>query len=362
MENQDLTPPDEEKVEDMWSSLPPDLLSLIPSNLYAGDNAMFRAVCKTWRSITMAPPLPLPSPFDHADSPFPWLFHIPKSNNGRGKFFHPISNYTCEIDLPAQLVGAVIHFSKYGWLLMARHRVHPFLFNPLTKEIIELPELPLDGIEYVRLMFFTSAPSPDCLVVVMNCRPQGHVWILKLGEGEWEFHYIVRENFDWTACNPILHKGLYYSLDCDGNLGVFALEDIDNSWVTYEMKFPWSHFNSIVQAFLVENEGELLAIFIKKNGQKIHVFKLHPTRNIWEPVPSLGDNMLFVSPGASFSKKALVRGTRNKIYGPNFWDKNGLFCFYSLTTAKYHSFFDNLSSKDSYNTKFLQNCSWFISM
>ncbi|EOY10057.1 Uncharacterized protein TCM_025442 [Theobroma cacao] len=124
--------------------LPPELLSLISSNLYAGDNALFRAICKTWRSITIAPPLPLPlpSPFDHADSPFPWLFHIPKSNTGRGKFFHPIYNYTWEMDLPAQLVGAVIRFSKYGWLLMARDMVHPFLFHPLSKVIVDLPELP----------------------------------------------------------------------------------------------------------------------------------------------------------------------------------------------------------------------------
>ncbi|XP_022732765.1 F-box/kelch-repeat protein At1g57790-like [Durio zibethinus] len=362
MENKDLIPSEKHQVDedqDVWSNLPPELLSLVSSNLFAGDKAIFYAICKTWRSIPITPPRPLPSPFDHA---FPWLFRILKSNIDRGQFFHPIHNYTCELDLSAEVLGAEIRFSKYGWLLMTRDEVHPFLFNPLTKEIIELPELP--PLEWVHSMFFTSPPSPDCLVLGIEGRFYlVSIFVHKLGEDSWEMHnFPCHVKFRLSVCNPILYRELYYCLDAKGNLGVFDLKNIENSWDTYKITFPSRRIKSIVQAYLVENEEELLAILITKDDQKIHVLKLNLTSKTWEPVRSLGRNMLFVSKGASFSKTAAVRGTSNKIYGPNFWDKNGSFCFYSLATGKYHSFFDNPSSKDSYNIKFLQQSSWFISM
>ncbi|XP_022720204.1 F-box/kelch-repeat protein At1g57790-like [Durio zibethinus] len=293
MKNKDLIPSEEHQVnkdQDVWSSLPPELLSLVSSNLFAGDKAIFHAICKTWRSIPIAPPRPLPCPFDHdEDSPFPWLFRILKGNTDRGQFFHPLHNYTCELDLPAEVLGAEVRFSKYGWLLMTRDEAHPFLFNPLTKEIIELPELP--PLEWVHSMFFTSPPSPDCLVLGIEGRFYSvSFFVHKLGEGSWEMlNFPCKGKFRLSICNPVLYKGLYYCLDAKGNLGVFDLKDIENSWDTYKMTFPSCRINSIAQASLVEDEEELLAVLITKDDQKIHVLKLNLTSKIWEPDERLSD-------------------------------------------------------------------------
>ncbi|XP_022720200.1 F-box/kelch-repeat protein At1g57790-like [Durio zibethinus] len=269
MKNKDLIPSEKYQVDedqDVWSNLPPELLSLISSNLFAGDKAIFYAICKKWRSIRITPQRPLPSPFDHdADFSFPWLFRLLKGNTDRGQFFYPIHNYTCELDLPAEVLGAEIRFSKYGWLLMTRDELHPFLFNPLTKEIIELPELP--PLEWLHSMFFTSPPSPDCLVLEIEGRFYSvSIFVHKLGEGSWEMHnFSCHVQFRLSVCNPILYRELYYCLDAKGNLKVFDLKDIKNSWDTYKMAFPSCHIKSIVQAYLVENEEELLAILITKD-------------------------------------------------------------------------------------------------
>ncbi|OMO97174.1 hypothetical protein COLO4_14832 [Corchorus olitorius] len=79
------------------------------------------------------------------------------------------------------------------------------------------------------------------------------------------------------------------------------------------------------------------------------------------PSQSLGNNSLFISYPAAFSQRAVLSGTRNKIFGPFILKnkKNDSFRFYSFATSKYHSFFDNISSDDFSDMKFLgHSCSW----
>ncbi|OMO83962.1 F-box protein [Corchorus olitorius] len=97
------------------------------------------------------------------------------------------------------------------------------------------------------------------------------------------------------------------------------------------------------QTFMVENDGDLLAIFITQRGRRVYVYKWDESHRNFGSVKSLGDNMVFVSYGGAFSQKAVLRGTGNKIYFPTFFHKNGAYAFYSLATKRYHSFVTSFS-------------------
>ncbi|OMO65519.1 hypothetical protein COLO4_31189 [Corchorus olitorius] len=235
MENQDLMPTgsDQGNKQDLWIDLPPEILSLILSNLDGGDKAVFHAVCKTWQSITnIAPPRPQPLP-SQFDDPCPWLIHI---FSDKFRFIHPIHNYyTCSMDLPAQLSGGlVIRFSKYGWLLMTTPNYYQsclYLFNPLTKEVIELPRLPCN-LQSARVMFFTCSPSEpsNCVVVIIG--GYDRIGFHKLGKPDWEIIHggLYLPSLHRSCFNPILYKGLYYIMDREGNLGVLNLDDKEHIW------------------------------------------------------------------------------------------------------------------------------------
>ncbi|OMO84034.1 hypothetical protein COLO4_22245 [Corchorus olitorius] len=354
---------DQGKNQDLWISLPPEILSLILSKLVGGDKVIFHAVCKTWQAITtiasQLPQLPLPS---QSHDPCPWLFHI-DMNKKKYRFVHPMSNdYTCEIDLPAQLSDAEIYFSNHGWVLLNRDKHQLFLFNPFTKQIIELPLLP-SNLEDPRILFFTSSPpSPDCLVVAIV---RGSIGLHKLGgENNWETHECYETNTMLRCSNPILCKGLYYCWETGGRIAKFDVNDIEHSFTWIDCEFPSRKFHfhlihSLLQPFLVEIGGELFVVINTFDDARIHVFKLNMTTKRLEPVQSLGKNMLFISTGTSFSTPTVIRGTCNTIYnGVNFRvGSNSLFCFYSLSTRKY--FVDNLSSKECFDMRLLlHDSSW----
>ncbi|OMO97384.1 hypothetical protein COLO4_14644 [Corchorus olitorius] len=308
---------------DLWGGgLPPELLELILSKLiFVVDIQKFHCVCKTWQSITVSvsPPRQLRSPLPYADSSFPLLFQINEQND-KYRVSHPLYNYTWDFEFPPTLIRGdkIICFSKYGWSLMVQLQLQQnsmilFLFNPLTQEIKLLPTIPMDfSIIYLglRSMFFTCPPShPDCSIVA----------IFSIG-------------------------------------GVFDVQDF--SWIVYDEVLPLElDTESSRLISLVEHNGQLLVVFIGEDCP--YVFEFDLKRKLCVPMKSLGKNALFISKGASFSQKAIVSGTGNKIFGPLVLkNKTDSFRFYSLATRKIHSFFDNLSSDDFCDMEFIKDSSW----
>ncbi|OMP11538.1 Nicotinamide N-methyltransferase-like protein [Corchorus capsularis] len=303
--------------DDLWDrGLPTELLELILSKLiFVVDIHKFHAVCETWRSITVrdSPPRQLPSPLLYADSSFPLFFQgNPQGDSDYSKYrvMHPLYKYTWDLEFPPQVGDGpkTVIFSKYGWSLMARSYWHPFLFNPLTQEIKELPTFPFFP-GYTTCMLFTCPPSQpeDCLVVAISGLDRS-IFVHKLGEADWKKHDLngkMASDFH-PDCHPILYQGLYYCLDVKGNLAVFDIQDIEHTWIVHDTVIP--------------SRGELLTALVEHNGQFLVVsigfhppciFELDLKTKLYTPMhKSLGKNALFISNGASFSQKAI----RNLLY------------------------------------------------
>ncbi|OMO66282.1 hypothetical protein CCACVL1_21230 [Corchorus capsularis] len=358
--------------EDLWGrGLPTELLELILSKLlmFVVDIQKFHAVCKTWRSITVSvsPPRQLPSPIPYADSSFPLLFKI--INSRKYTVFHPMYKYIWDMYFPPQLQvrdlrPKTIYFSKYGWsLIMAQLDPHwfPILFNPLTQEIIQLPTTPFRP-GYLS-MFFTCPPSQpsDCFVVAISC-PHRSIYVHKLGEADWKKHDLKGKMIDpyfQGRCHPILYQGLCYFLDGKRNLAVFDIQDIQHTWIVHDkLKLPSRREVPAVLTELVEHDGQLLAVLI--GVDRSYIFELDLKTKSCAPMQiSLEKNALFISEGASFSQRTIVRATGNKIFCPLILrTKIDSFGFYSLATGKYNSFFDRLSSNRLADMLYLGNSSW----
>ncbi|OMO97233.1 hypothetical protein COLO4_14755 [Corchorus olitorius] len=361
------------KEEDLWGrGLPPELLELILSKLiFVVDINNFHSVCKTWRSITISVSPPPPrQPLPYADSSYPLLFEITDDrrhpHRRKYRLLHPLYKYTWNMEFPQQVRDGPkeIYFSKYGWSLLFQFYRDPILFNPLTQEIKELPTMPVFP-GFPPCMFFTCPPShPDCLVVAISGR-NSSIYVHKLGEDDWKKHDLkgkMDPSFQ-PDCHPILYQGLCYCLDHHRNLAVFDIQDIENTWIVHKNLIPSQReaplYFHIFRA-LVEHNGQLLAVFIGLKGGP-YVFELDLKRQLCVPMESLGNNALFISDNASFSQRAVVSGTGNKIFFPlelkNKTDHYS-FRFYSLATGKYHSFFDNLSSDDFSDAEYVVERFW----
>ncbi|OMO81926.1 hypothetical protein CCACVL1_12138 [Corchorus capsularis] len=379
MKNRPLISSSNDEDNDKWCNLPRELLELIFSHLSYGDQAIFHTVCKRWQTIKIPPPrhpIPLPS-FEDMDPSSPWLISFPVINaNGKCIFFNPINNQTYETCIP-ELSHSKILFAKYGWLLMIPdYNKIPFLFELVTRKKILLPEIDV-GWAWHAMSFTCSPNSSDCLVTALSifsgicC-----VFVHKLGDGDlggWnEYSIILPDSFDLsdliTGYVPAFYKGKYYCLDRNGNLYIFDPRDVIASTL-YRLNpddgIPILDIcpkggSSAHQIFMVENEGDLLAIFITKCGRIVHVYRWDESAFRFCLVENLGNNnMLFISNGAVFSKKAVARATGNRIYFPCFFDRKGPYASYSLATKSYHSFYGGYSQMNSYGLRELRTAFWF---
>ena len=117
------------------------------------------------------------------------------------------------------------------------------------------------------------------------------------------------------------------------------------------------------------DEGKLLAIFLVEEGDTktpIHVSELHklqvnktmmkPRKIVCRIVRSLGNRILYISLGGSFLEPVVPRGLVNKIYLSIIQDKKNI--YYSLSTGKYCSIFDDYSTKNIHNVQEPRNCCW----
>ena len=364
---------DEEKEEGQngsWSELPQDVLCLVSAHLFIWDLLAFRAICKSWRLITpiSRPLLPL---MDSPHSQSPCLISL---NNHTCKFFHPIQNDTYQMHIP-ELQGASIRFSKYGWLLLSRKDCSIFFFHPFNRIKIEIPRYPKE--DAFQTMCFSSPPdSIDCFVfgITFNGAKFG---IIRCGEVYWTIREFIRgfEPYGISSCSPLLYKGKCYWLGHAGRVGVFDLQKYMRALDTNnEYSCRWAYHSSILmeklsdslhRSYLLESAGKLLAVFeLHDNETSFFIFSLNLSsirpKMKWHPKRNMGNKLLYLSSGGSFSELAVIKCMRNMIYMPTVQGNSNV--FYSFRTKKYHYFCKDHSCRTSSHGEEPINCTWINPM
>ncbi|KAF0910788.1 hypothetical protein E2562_004761 [Oryza meyeriana var. granulata] len=107
-----------------WSDLRPELLDLVIHRLHSlADRIRFRAVCRSWRHIALAQPLP---------PPMPWLAL------GNGAFLTIPNGEIHRMDVTE---NSCCHGSCDNWLFVVHDNGGCSLMNPFTKASVQLCSL-----------------------------------------------------------------------------------------------------------------------------------------------------------------------------------------------------------------------------
>ncbi|XP_012829465.1 PREDICTED: F-box/kelch-repeat protein At1g57790-like [Erythranthe guttata] len=379
-----------------WNNLPQDLVDLILSKVFAKDRHNFSLVCRSWNTVVAA------SPFRHS----PCLMfnqrkkkHVWKLSQNNNFFY---------MEFP-QLQGGTIRFANHGWLLISRGDDETlFFYHPFNHHMIEVPS-PSDSncAGYTTICFFHPPTSPDCFVVgIVTQLDQWSdtvdIGVLKHGEDKWENCTYQSQIFQSSIGPPILHGGLVYFLDTDGDVATFDIREHGSlsSWKVFPDCLPkclpeclekhWSR-KCIKEHYFIKPKGEetIFAVFAVHGEREVKVYSLSETFSwelvedlvfyvsnscsfgyttdvrskstfSWELVEDLGDRVFYVSNSCSFGYTTDVRSKsmKNKIFFPKFHGDNVV--YYSLDTHKYHSFEGGYSCNNPHGLKKLNFATWIM--
>ncbi|RVW53408.1 F-box/kelch-repeat protein [Vitis vinifera] len=193
-----------------WSDLLPDILRLIVQRLYLGDRIRFQAVCKGWLHLPITDIQPIEE--------LPWIMNYAFTpTSSVCALFEPsrrlphINRSKSDLRKPSKLFLAKVCASRAGWALFSKKAKEPvkftsyFVYNPLSKEIISLPNLKWPYCNDVAT--FSSAPtSSDCVFFVPHHYKDGRVFIstYSIGNIEWK-------TWEFSASHrPIQSSGVVY--------------------------------------------------------------------------------------------------------------------------------------------------------
>ncbi|KAI3944219.1 hypothetical protein MKW98_016449 [Papaver atlanticum] len=348
-----------------WGILNEDMVVLIASYLHPLDYVHFRSVCKVNRQI-----MPVVKPTFTSIQIFetshlsPWLLFSEDNSSSVYNLVNPMhDNENYLMNFSELLFGATIRFHKGGWLLMSRED-ELFFYNPFTREVIKLPDLP--GCYYRSDISFSSVPTAsDCVVFAIEGRLlsddcEFSIHCIKRGKQEWDFFDFDEQKYSpyWPLRNtPISFDGEFYSVGYDGVLGNFNLENDGYNWKVFEK--PQQQFKDSYPSFLVKCGDNLLLVKLGCLEMPVRLFKLDFAEMEWVKVESLGKHMLFISDIACFSAIAPNNRMENKIYFPRLCLNGEGVLFYSLETGNYHFFGTQHVAKNFCGTKgWLRNCTW----
>ncbi|KAI3849668.1 hypothetical protein MKW98_026582 [Papaver atlanticum] len=350
---------DEEKdIEEArpWVTLDDDVMWSISSHLSPLDYVHLRAVRRNYRSV-----FPLvnwrrscPTRSLQTTELSPWLVFA-KDNEAVYSFINPIhNNENYLMSIPELLKGSTIRFSKDGLLLLSKGYHSLFFYNPFTKAIIKLPDIP-DGTDYsFRGISFSSLPtSSDCSVfAISNYGIDETCGILDnnyLPPGKKDIA------FEPTLNCPVFSGGAFYCLDLNGALGVFKLAENGITWDILSM-VPRPTCGFIYKSYLVELEGKLLSILLGYFGKWVRIFRLDMSAMVWVKVEDLGRHVVFISNTSCIATVSPTSRMENKIYFPRLQNEKVL--FYSLNSGKYHSLDCKHYGIDYSNSTENLRCSW----
>ncbi|KAI3967473.1 hypothetical protein MKX01_012283 [Papaver californicum] len=164
---------EELEVLEQWDFLDDyDSTEAIASFLHPVDYIHFRVACK--QNSIFLPALNRLSASTRTTATTclsPWLISIFEENKKTiCDILVPMDNndrYIMKFSRSRKLVGATIRFSKDGWLLLSNGKKTVFCYNPFTRAIIRLPDLPDD---YVLggMSFSSILTSRNCVVIAIS--------------------------------------------------------------------------------------------------------------------------------------------------------------------------------------------------
>ncbi|XP_026399859.1 F-box/kelch-repeat protein At1g57790-like [Papaver somniferum] len=204
-----------------------DTVKLIASYLHPVDYIRFYAVCRENQLI-----LPTINRRSSYTKFSPWLIFV-KDNDSICNLVDPMQNYKQYlIKVPELLIGAKIHYSRGGWLLMSNGTKSVFFFNPFTREIIQLPDMPMGNVLHCRLLFSSLPTSSTCVVLSIghwiwqqNGVGDLSIYTIERGKNSWRSEKLLDMHIDmymtWLK-DPVFYNGQIYCVEDDENLGVLG--------------------------------------------------------------------------------------------------------------------------------------------
>ncbi|GFP95184.1 F-box/kelch-repeat protein at1g57790 [Phtheirospermum japonicum] len=328
-----------------WADLPPELLNLIVSKVFAKDR--FSLVCRSWNAAAS----------NHYSAAC-LMYYYQRTHKWK---FHRHNDSSFFTSFPL-LKDAEIRCSRNGWLLMARNDNTLFFFNPSDNRALDLPcEI---GHGYTKVFFFHPPTSPDCAVVGIKTsifKQAVDICMLKRGDYKWEsFEFPTRTKFLVSHGPPVLHLGLIYFLDVKGNVARFDI--INRRLVISDKCLRQQQFNyyDIKEHYLFKVKGEkaLFGVFAFHDERNVKVFRLSggPKKMKWGLVEDIGDKVLYLSHASSFGCTAHTKIMANRIYFPKLHGDSAV--FYSLSDGKYHSLEGDYSDCSAYGLKRMDFAAW----
>ncbi|CAL4947485.1 unnamed protein product [Urochloa decumbens] len=145
-----------------WSTLPVEMVEELVPRISLIDYLNVRGVCKGWNLISK------PIQYGKRYPIYPMLMSICSSSVGMFKLFDPIveKEYTMKNNslVPCKDYFQMPLFTKDGRVLVIRGDKYMYAANPITGDVVELPEIPLLGEQFDGISFSSPPNSPNCIV------------------------------------------------------------------------------------------------------------------------------------------------------------------------------------------------------
>ncbi|GAU12095.1 hypothetical protein TSUD_00610 [Trifolium subterraneum] len=318
-----------------WSELPTELLNLISQRINNDlDLIRFRSVCHNWRTSSISYhhhhtlPFNLPHFISHyplcslskhiivlikspqkqdQETLQPWLIKISKNSNGETQLVHPLHDnlniYRFPYDLDFNKLS-VVHLGNHFVMHDYREGSTNIQKAGFGKKVVAVT---CHGKKPLALFTLNFEGHP----VLFNCRKERWTVITYMST-LFQDICVFKERF--CAVNKIgltVAFGPYYT--------DLVAENVDGGYMK----------------FLVESEGELFLVdiydrhcfgFPGEDGLRLNVFRLDEKEKRWVKVTNLGDRVLFLGNGCSFSTSVSKGGNCVIFIDDAFLPSDNMYC------------------------------------
>ncbi|XP_017240537.1 uncharacterized protein LOC108213268 [Daucus carota subsp. sativus] len=301
-----------------WADLPVDILFIIfgfvhnRKNFNMIDLYQCLAVCHSWRSVAKQ------IWRNHILPTTPWLVStIDASTKINLKtdlynfYKHPPSLDINKSDASFSFTLDLFHLRTFascdGWLLLGNYDNLPFLYNPITLVLLQLPVLPQIHMLY-HMKFVSSGASPtdhECMICLKFSNKRGHwggyddynnylAFCRPASSTSWVILHEKSEDYTFSG-------GKFYTISNSGELFLYNSE-ILNGNTSVGIGHPWKEikiagpvfngnlllgFNDRCFFYLLESKHKVLLMVMRlvednKVSRSFRIFKLNSSDNNYD--------------------------------------------------------------------------------
>ncbi|XP_004499895.1 F-box protein SKIP23-like [Cicer arietinum] len=341
-----------------WAELPREILQLISeflqSELYI---IRFRSVCSTWRSsissnLHLYRPLQLPFPGDsmkvysYANTKFktnydlsyplskpppipnhpqtlqhPWLIKIGPNSRDQTHLWHPFSR---EAYFPLHAPN-VIDFNQ----LNVTHLGHEFVIGKIISRSPNQNYVNRDNL----VLYHDTCHNGNVVLAINYC---GKLAVFRCGEERWKI--ITETGVAFT--DVCIFKGRTIAVDTTGrtvavgpdfsldlvaeavfgsDFKYFVESDGELLLIDKYLSFDWEdRYSEYIDNFVFDGRNHFSFKVEMEKAVRFDVFRLHEKDKKWVEVTDLGDRVLFLGDGCSFSASASDLGVNGNCVV--YWD------------------------------------------